>query len=254
MGGIFKFIRENFVHVAPILLVGMVGIAITIDRFRALFFVYPLSATSSFFETVQMLVLSDRLSEAIVVCDQYGQKPVAKIVRAGLMRAHQPEEMVEHGLELAVSEASDRIRARTGFLSTIANVSTLLGLLGTILGLVQSFEAVGSANAQARSALLAAGISTAMNATLLGLGVAIPCMIAYSYLINRTNRLNAELNRAAVRVLDLLKQRFFESACESACEATWERHEESQPVSSAVLTQGSLRLPLGAQPSATGRV
>ena len=125
------------------------------------------------------------------------------------MRAHQPDEMVEHGLEIAVGEATDRIRARTGFLSTIANVSTLLGLLGTILGLVQSFEAVGNANAQARSALLAAGISTAMNATMIGLGVAIPCMIAYSYLMNRSNRLVSELNRAAVRVLDMLKQRHY---------------------------------------------
>ena len=60
------------------------------------------------------------------------------------------------------------------------------------------------------AAFLAAGISTAMNATLLGLAVAIPCMIAYSYLMNRANRLVGELNRGAIRVIDLLKQRYFE--------------------------------------------
>lgn len=212
MGSMFRFIQENLFHVAPILIVGVFAVAITIERVKALFYTYPLHNAASFFETIRSLVHSDRVGEALVVCDRFGEKPVANVVRAGLMRAHQPESMVENGLEIAVSEASDRIRARTGFLSTIANVSTLLGLLGTILGLVQSFEAVGAANAQARSSLLASGISTAMNATMMGLGVAIPCMIAYSYLMNRTNRLQAELNRGAVRVIDMLKQRYFEES------------------------------------------
>ena len=206
-----KFIQEHFMHVAPILVVAVIGVAIIVEKARALFYVYPLHGSKAFFETIRSLVIADRTAEALLICDRYSAKPLAHVVRAGLMRAHQPEAMVEHALEIAVGEASDRIRARTGFLSTIANVSTLLGLLGTILGLVQSFEAVGSANAQARSALLAAGISTAMNATLLGLAVAIPCMMAYSYLMNRANRLVGELNRGAIRVIDLLKQRYFEN-------------------------------------------
>jgi biopolymer transport protein ExbB/TolQ len=210
MGGMLKFIHENFLHVGPILGVGVFGLAIAIERIRALIFIYPLQNTASFFETVGVLILTDRVSEALLVCDHYGSKPIANVVRAGLMHAHQTEAMVEHSLEIAVGEASDRIRSRTGFLSTIANVATLLGLLGTVMGLVQSFEAVGSANAQARSSLLAAGISTAMNATILGLAIAIPCMIAYSFLMNRTNRLTAELNRAAIRVIHLLNQRYFE--------------------------------------------
>jgi len=81
--------------------------------------------------------------------------------------------------------------------------------LGTIIGLVQSFEAVGAASAAQRSAMLANGISTAMNATMLGLGVAIPCMIAFSYLSSRGNKLVAEVDQAAVRTLDLLQQRYF---------------------------------------------
>ena len=92
-------------------------------------------------------------------------------------------------------------------LSMLANVATLLGLIGTILGLIQSFEAVGSADAQQRSALLAQGISVAMNHTLWGLSIAVPCMVFFSFLMNRTNRLKAELDRAVVRTLDILKQR-----------------------------------------------
>ena len=202
-----KFVQDNFAHVAPILLAALIGLAITIERFRALVFSYPIRQSASFFEKIRILTLADKISEAIVLCDKNKGKPAANIVREGLLRAHQPEVMIEHGLEIALGEAQDRVKARTGFLSTIANVATLLGLFGTIVGLVQSFEAVGHASAQQRSALLAAGISTAMNATMLGLAVAIPAMVAFSFLMNRANRLNAELDRCVVRVLDILKQR-----------------------------------------------
>jgi biopolymer transport protein ExbB/TolQ len=107
--------------------------------------------------------------------------------------------------------------------------------------LVQSFEAVGNANAQARSALLAAGISTAMNATMLGLGVAIPCMIAYSFLMNRTNKLNSELNRSAIRFLDILKQRYFEGEVTVSQSEVGSGHRAYQPA-------------FGSQPVVTGNV
>ncbi len=212
MTGLLKFIQEHIWHVAPILAVGAIGVAITIERTRALLIVYPMSNAGAFFETIRALLLADRVAEAVAFCDRYKSKPLVSVVREGLLRAHQPKSVIEHGLEIAVGEASDRIKARTGYLSTIANVATLLGLLGTILGLVQSFEAVGAASAQTRSAVLSAGISTAMNATMMGLAIAIPCMLAFSYLINRTNRMNAELGRTAVRTLDLLEQRYYGGA------------------------------------------
>src|SRR5690606_20295791 len=119
--------------------------------------------------------------------------------------------LIEHGLQIAASKAIERVQARTPFLSTVANVATLLGLFGTIMGLIQSFEAVGTANAAERSALLAAGISVAMNATMLGLGIAIPCMIAYSFLISKTNKLVSEIEQSGIRILDILKQRYYAS-------------------------------------------
>jgi biopolymer transport protein ExbB len=157
-------------------------------------------------------VMSDRLLEAWTLCEQYRDKPVAQVTKEALLRAHQPETLIEDGLQLAASEASEKVINRTAYLATIANVSTLLGLLGTIVGLIRSFDAIGSANAQQRSALLAAGISTAMNATMMGLGVAIPCMIAFSILINRTNHLNTAIEQAAVRMMDMLKQRYYDAA------------------------------------------
>src|SRR3954462_1203452 len=206
---IFEFLRGNFLHVVPFLVVGVIAAAIILERTWALVVHYPMKHVPQFFDKLRDLIMADKLAEAISLCDRYRSKPVAHVVREALLRAHQPEPLIQDGLEIAVSEASEQIQKRTSYLSSIANVSTLLGLFGTIVGLIRSFEAVGTAAAQQRSALLAAGISTAMNATMLGLAVAIPCMIAFSFLMNRTNRLNSEVDRSAIRILDLINQRFY---------------------------------------------
>lgn len=211
-----KFIVENFSHVAPILLCGGFGLVIMFERAAALFMAYPLGEFDSFFDRVRTLIMKDRISEAVALCERFRHKPAARVVREGLVRAHQPEELIHHGLQIAVSQGMEKISARTAYLATIANVATLFGLLGTIIGLVQSFEAVGQANAQARSAMLANGISTAMNATMLGLAIAIPAMIAYAILMNKSNRLTSQLEQSAVRTLDLLGQRYFTASSDGA--------------------------------------
>jgi biopolymer transport protein ExbB len=209
MGNFGSFMKDNWTHVMPIIIAGFVAIAIVVERVRALFWSYPLTGKKRFFDRVRELVMSDRMGEAVALCDLYPGKPEAVIAKEGLVRAHQPEPMIEDGLHLAVSEGGQRITKRTGFLAMIANVATLLGLFGTIAGLIQSFEAVGHADAQQKSAILAAGIATAMNATMLGLAVAIPCMVAFSFLMNRANRLNSELEQAAIRTLDIIRQRYY---------------------------------------------
>lgn len=209
MSDFFDFLRNNFFHVLPILIAGAFAVSIIVERSRALFQAYPIKDTQGFFDRITELVMGGKLGDAMAFCDRYPGKPVAKVVKQALMRAHQPESLIEHGLELAVGEATQHIQRRTSFLATIANVATLLGLFGTIAGLIASFEAVGHADPQQKATLLAAGISTAMNATMLGLGVAIPCMVAFSFLMNRTNRLIAEVDHSAVRTLDILKQRYY---------------------------------------------
>ena len=205
----FEFIKNNLSHVLPILLAGGFGFAIIVERAKALFMTYPIQDVKGFFNKISELVLGGKTAEAVTVCDGMQDKPLAQVVRAALIRSHLPESMIEHGLQVAVGEASQTIQKRTSFLSTIANVATLLGLFGTIAGLISSFEAVGHADAQQKSTLLAAGISTAMNATMLGLAVAIPCMIAYAFYINRANRLIADLENNAIRTLEIIKQSYY---------------------------------------------
>lgn len=228
MGSLFEFVRNNFLHVAPLLAAGAFAVVLILERSRALFQVLPIRDPQGFFDKISELVLAGKVGDAVALCDRYPNKPQARVVKQGLLRAHQPEALVEHGLQLAVGDAAQVISKRTGFLATIANVATLLGLFGTIAGLIASFEAVGHADPQQKSALLAAGISTAMNATMMGLGIAIPCMVAFSFLMNRSNRLVAEIDQTAIRVMDILKQRYYaaESASVGNGHGTGHGHEE----------------------------
>jgi len=207
--GTLDFIQNHFGHAFPILLAGAFAFAIMIERSRAIFLSYPMKDSKGFFDRVTEYVLSGRTADAVALCDQQPHKPLSHVVKAALIRAHLPDSMVEHGLQYALGESTQQIQKRTSFLATIANIATLLGLFGTILGLIQSFQAVGHADPQQKSALLSAGIATAMNATMLGLGVAIPCMVAFSFISNRSNRLIAELENNAVRVMEILKQRYY---------------------------------------------
>lgn len=112
------------------------------------------------------------------------------------------EEAVE---ETAVRQVA-RLHRRVDYLAVIANVATLAGLLGTIFGLKESFTSLSVADASAKAALLAAGISQAMNTTALGLVVAIPCMIAHAKLTARRNQLLVDLDSGTLRLLNRLRR------------------------------------------------
>src|SRR4051812_22670632 len=109
MGNFMQFLKESFFHLAPILIAGAIAIAIVVERARALFAVYPIRDAQGFFEKLTELVLSGKVSEAIAVCDRNATKPAAQIVKQALLRAHQPDTLIEHGLQLAVGEATKKI-------------------------------------------------------------------------------------------------------------------------------------------------
>jgi len=211
MTDLLDFIRNNFFHVLPILIAGAVALVIIIERYRALYLVYPFRNENWFYEQISNLVLKNKEAEAISFCERYRRKPVARVIKQALLRAHMPDVMIENGLEIKISTERQRILKRTSNLAMLANVGTLLGLLGTIMGLVQAFKSLGGLDAQARSAALAEGISTAMNATMLGLSVAIPCMIVFNIYMNKTNELVASVEDAGVYGTDILKQQYFEA-------------------------------------------
>ena len=207
--GFISFLTEHFLHALPVLIAALFAIAITFERAKSLLKTYPMKDTKAFLERITDFIGRNETAQAVAMCDQHLEKPVAKVVKTALLRSHLPDEAIEQGLNIALAETQEQISKRTPYLATIANVATLMGLFGTIVGLVQSFQAVANADPAQKSALLSAGISMSMNATMLGLGVAIPCMIAYALLTNQANKLQAEVEDAALRCTDTLRMRYF---------------------------------------------
>lgn len=115
---------------------------------------------------------------------------------------------IQGRMEEVILEETEHIEKRTGFLAMIANVATLAGLLGTITGMIKSFAAVSQANPMEKATLLSNGISEAMNTTAFGLIVAIPTLLVYSILSNRSQMLTDDLNQAALKAYNWLSYSF----------------------------------------------
>ncbi len=204
-----QFIREVFSHsvfLYPVALCGLVSIAITLEHlFYLLFFArLPVNA---FMADIQRLVLANELDKAIHLCLSAPRAPLANVVKAALRNADGDRDTVQLAVEQATLDAVPTLQGRTGYLATIANVVTLLGLLGTIVGLIQSFDAVSKANPEDKQTMLSAGIALAMYTTAGGIAVAIPTLIAHSFLVHQANRILDDVDRSALRVLLLLSTR-----------------------------------------------
>lgn len=199
---------SHLLHLAPIAATGVVCAALIIERASALFFKYSID-NQKFLAQVEAHLLKGNIQGAIDLCASNEKALLPRVVKAGLLKATRDEAEIKTALEVTLLDASGMVNQRIGYLAMIANVATLFGLLGTIAGLIASFEAVANADAATKQSLLASGISMSMNATALGLVVAIPAMIAFSVLNGRANRIMDELEKGAGRTLALLHGRMY---------------------------------------------
>ncbi len=208
MGSIGEFLASAGVAGVIIVAMGLAALAIIIDRVRVLFFEYAIK-TDQFMKQVKSLVLNDQIEEAVTFCAANEKAPLAHVVKGVLQRADRDDDGINQGLDIALAEIIPNLGKRLGYLAMLANVATLTGLLGTIHGLIMSFQAVSSADPAQKQELLAQGISVAMNTTALGLTVAIPVMMAYAVLHSRQNRLLEEVSEHSAKVVDLLTTRHY---------------------------------------------
>jgi biopolymer transport protein ExbB/TolQ len=125
----------------------------------------------------------------------------------GLKRANDSTEEIEHALETATLTALPKITKILPFVGTTANVATLLGLLGTLFGLMKSFGAAAKLTGSAKQTALAAGIAEALTATSFGLGTALMCLLAYGILMLKQSAIVDDINRNSARLIDLLYTR-----------------------------------------------
>ena len=202
MDFIVNFFRTGGLFMYVILLVFITGVAIIFERS-----IYILGRnridTGAFVNRVLEFIQHNNIKSAIEFCS-VSNAALPRITRAGLEESGKEPSEIQNAFELAALAEIPKLEKRTQYLSTIANISTLLGLLGTIFGLIASFEAVATADASMKASLLSGGISQAMNTTALGLISAIPCMLAYSILQEKTNELIDEVNQNVARIYSKL--------------------------------------------------
>lgn len=193
---------------APIAVTGILAAALIWERVMTLFFKFNID-NKTFLSQVEGLLIRGNLQGALDLCASNERALLPRVVKSALLKATRDESEIKTAIEVTLLDASGLVNQRIGYLAMIANVATLLGLLGTIGGLISSFEAVASADAATKQSLLASGISMSMNATALGLVVAIPVMIAFSVLNGRANRIMDDLEKGAGRTIALLHGRLY---------------------------------------------
>lgn len=176
----------------------LLGLAIIVERIISIRFKNRID-TETFVNKVIELVKNGNANRAIEYCTR-SNAALPKIAKAGLKELNSSSADIQNAMELAAMAEIPKLEKRTNYLSMIANVATLLGLLGTIMGLISSFAAVAHADAADKATLLSAGISLAMNTTAFGIIAAIPCLIGYTYLVEKTNELIDEINENVARL------------------------------------------------------
>ncbi|MCB9094430.1 MAG: MotA/TolQ/ExbB proton channel family protein [Halobacteriovoraceae bacterium] len=192
-GGIFMYI---------IALIWIAGIILAFMRFKKLAYTYDVDGPS-FMNELQRYILSNDIQGAIRVCSG-SVAALPKVLKSGLKRASQSLDQVQNAIDATALEVIPKVEKGLSYLSLIANISTLLGLLGTIQGLIQSFAAVSSADPQEKAEILSQGISKAMNTTAAGLSAAITIMIIHAFLTSRSEKIVNEIDEFSVKLLDLI--------------------------------------------------
>ena len=156
-----------------------------------------------FLNTMQKCILAGEIGRAIKLCSA-ANAPLARIVKAGLMKVNRPDAEVQSSMDEAALRELPKIEARTAFLGLFANLAMLSGLFGTVLGLIDAFGAVANATGAEKAAALARGISEAMNCTAFGLLSAIIALAGMAILNGKTQNLLDDINAATVQVMNLV--------------------------------------------------
>ena len=201
---IARFFQEGGVWMYLLAGVSAIAIAVTLERL-IYYYIHCRVNAKALLTQITRLVRNGEVEKSRKICASM-KNPLAVILESALWHFLQNESDQE--IQNAVDEVGLRelpkIQKRTHYLSLFANISTLMGLLGTIFGLQTAFKALATADPSQKAAVLAKGISMAMNTTAMGLAVAIPCMIVFSILGAKANTIIEEVDESAVRLLNFL--------------------------------------------------
>jgi len=198
LDSIIRFFVTGGLVMFVILFALILGIVTIIERVIYIQFKNRIDS-ELFVNKIAELIKSGNINRAIEYCN-ISDAALPNIAKAGLQEINNTPASIQNAMELTAMVEIPKLEKRTHYLAMIANVATLLGLLGTIFGLISSFAAVAHADAAEKATLLTSGISIAMNTTAFGIIVAIPCLVGFTYITEKTNELIDEINENVARL------------------------------------------------------
>jgi len=190
-----------------IILCSIIALAVVIER---LWHLYRAKInTQEFMQDLSRHIRKNKIVEAIDLCDQT-PGPIASTLKAGILKHDRARDDIKEAVQDASLDEVPRLEKNLGVLATIAHITPLLGLLGTVAGMIKCFQAI-QAKASAFNPIspgdLAEGIWMALITTAAGLTVAIPTLVAYNYLVSRVNNFVLDMERSATELINTLSQR-----------------------------------------------
>lgn len=206
-----NFFRDGGFFLYPLALIFVVGVAISVERW--VYLSRETSKNRSLWDEITPLIQQGNFRQALTVA-QGSDAQVATVLKYGIARIQHARrrEDIEKAMEESMLEIVPRLEKRTHYLSSLANIGMLIGLLGTIIGLIGAFSAVATANPAEKANLLSAAISVAMNNTASGLFVAITLLLTHMFLESKTTSLIDSLEIAVVKFLNAITERQGEPA------------------------------------------
>jgi biopolymer transport protein ExbB/TolQ len=203
---VVNFFKQGGAFLYPIAAVFAIGVGVAIERFvylnrvargnrRLWAQLAPHLQAGNFRKAMD---IADKTDSALSTIMKYGMSRIQSARR---------REDIEKAMEESLIEVIPRLEKRTHYLATLANVGMLMGLLGTVIGLINAFSAVANVNPAEKASLLSASISVAMNNTALGLGLAITLLLCHMYLETKTTELVDSLEVASIKFLNTVSER-----------------------------------------------
>src|SRR5439155_12541321 len=202
--GLMDAFKENPTFLSIHLVARAIVIPMIVERAACQLGKYRVNS-KEFFAQIKKLVTAGNIDRAIKLCDA-GDYPTLQLVKAGLTHANKGPDEIDAAMSEKMGELKPAVEKRIGALWSLANIATLFGLLGTVLGLIHTFGAVSAPGLSAadKQRILANGIAEAMYNTAFGLGIAVTCMIAHLILHQRSKNIQHDLDATQERVFNLL--------------------------------------------------
>lgn len=199
----FDFLSSGGTMMWILLAWSILGLGFIVERIIALWFRYRIN-TREFVKRVIFFVSSQNYARAIEVCNAKPSHPLSKVLKAGLLKANKSDKEIQRSMEEEMLRSLPDVQKNIDYIAMAANTATLLGLLGTIFGLIMAFQGVSGKSAQARQEHLAKGISVAMYTTAFGLIIAIPFLFGHYWLNRKGIRLAETIEECSVQLLNQL--------------------------------------------------